>query len=208
VRLAIACCLALAACSGEHAAEAPAEQAVREAMQQEVRNAAPPESLSGGVEPAPACGTPVMDGNGIGAVRIGMEVDSLKAHCVVTRDSVEQVNEGQSERILVVAFGSDSATVEVDSTRVWRVEVRRPGLRTSDSLGVGTSLARLLALPGGVQGITGEGGLFLLAEARCGLSFQLSAPANATGDWQRPRLHSLPEGTHVTRVLVVGCSPG
>ena len=199
MRLRVALCLALAACTGERASEAPAEQAVREAVQQAVQ-AAPPSTT------AAPCGAPVVDGDGIGGVRIGMDVDSLKAHCVVARDTVELDSEGQPQRILVVGFGSDSATVEVDSTHVWRIEIRTPALRTSDSLGVGTSLARLLALPGGVQGLTGEGSLFLLAEARCGLSFQLSAPAGGGGDWQRPRLRSLPESTHVTRVLVIGCS--
>jgi hypothetical protein len=119
---------------------------------------------------------------------------------------MELDGEGQPERILVVAFGSDSAIVEVDSTHVWRIGVRSPHFRTLDSLGVGTSLGRLLALHGGVQGLTGEGGLFLLAEARCGLSFQLSAAAASGGDWQRARLRTLPDSTRVTRVLVVGCS--
>jgi len=206
VRLAAACCLVLAACSGEHAAEAPAEQAVREALQQEVQNA-PPQGAAGDVAAGAACGTPVLDGNGIGAVRIGMEVDSVKARCVVARDTVELRSEGEPERILVVVFGSDSVTAEVDSAHVWRLEIRSPRFRTLDSLGVGTPLGTLLALPGGVQGLTGEGGLFLLAEARCGLSFQLSAAGLSGGDWQRARLRTLPDSTHVTRVLVVGCSP-
>jgi hypothetical protein len=208
VRLAVACCIVLAACSGEHSAEAPAEQAVREAMQQAVQDAPPALVPAGDVMPGAPCGTPVVDGNGVGAVRIGMEADSVKAHCVVARDSVELRSEGQPERVLVVTFGSDSATLELDSTHVWRIEILSPRFRTVDSLGVGTPLKALLALPGGVQGLTGEGGLFLLAETHCGLSFQLSASGGAAGDWQRARLRSLPDSTRVTRVLVVGCSPG
>lgn len=207
MRRALALCVILAACSGDHAQEAPAEQAVREAVQQAVQSAPPP--AAPGVNPAAAgpCGAPVIDGDGVGAIRIGMDADSVKAHCSVARDTVEMRTEGQQERLLVVALGGDTANAEIDSGRVWRIEIRTPKLRTADSLGVGTPLSRLLALKGGVQGLAGEGHMFLLAEARCGLSFELSAPA-APGDWQRARLRSLPATTTVTRVLVIGCPEG
>lgn len=207
MRRALALCVILAACSGDHAQEAPAEQAVREAVQQAVQSAPPP--AAPGVNPAAAgpCGAPVIDGDGVGAIRIGMDADSVKAHCSVARDTVEMRTEGEQERLLVVALGGDTANAEIDSGRVWRIEIRTPKLRTADSLGVGTPLSRLLALKGGVQGLAGEGHMFLLAEARCGLSFELSAPA-APGDWQRARLRSLPATTTVTRVLVIGCPEG
>jgi len=207
VRRAVALCLVLAACSGGQTQEAPAEQAVREAVQQAVRSAPPP--AAPGVAPGTPgpCGAPIIDGDGLGAIRIGMDADSVKAHCTVARDTVEVRSEGQAERILVVALGGDTASVEIDSGRVWRIGIRTPKLRTADSLGVGTRLSTLLALKGGVQGLVGEGHMFLIAEARCGLSFELSAPA-APGDWQRARMRSLPATTAVTRVLVIGCPEG
>lgn len=197
-------CLVLAACGGDHVQEAPAEQAVREAMQQAVQEAPPPAVPgvpTGSVGP---CGAPVVDSDGLGAIRIGMDADSVKARCTVARDTVELRTEGQEERILVVAIGGDTASVEIDSGRVWRIDIRTPKLRTADSLGVGTPLSRLLAMKGGVQGLAGEGHMFLLAQARCGVSFELTAPA-APGDWQRARLRTLPPSTTVTRVLVFGC---
>jgi hypothetical protein len=154
----------------------------------------------------PTCGTPVIEGNGIGAVRIGVPADSVHARCTVVRDTVKRRTEGQRERILVVAFGGDTVNAEIDSGKVWRLEVMQPGLRTADSLGVGTPLARLLGLPA-VQGLTGEGNLFVVTPARCGLSFELSGPRSPAGDWPAERLRELPESIVVRRVLVIGCRP-
>jgi hypothetical protein len=88
---------------------------------------------------------------------------------------------------------------------VWRIEITDPGLRTADWLGVGTPLPTLLALKGGKQGLTGEGSLFLITEARCGLSFELSEPRSPSGSWPMERLQTLPRSTVVKRVLVIGC---
>lgn len=146
-----------------------------------------------------------MDGDGVGNVRIGMAVDTVKAHCTVLRDTVERRAEGQLERILIVPFEDDTATVEVNDGRVWRIEIARPGIRTANWLGVGTPLSTLLALEGGAQGLTGEGRLFLVTRALCGLSFELSEPRAPSGDWDMQRLRALPGSTVVTRVLVIGC---
>jgi hypothetical protein len=207
VRLALAMSVAVSACRGDHAQEAPAEQAVREAVQQAVQEAPPP--FVPGIAPGSVglCGVPLIDSDGIGTIRIGMSADSVQSRCKVLRDTTQPDNEGMAERVLMVDIGGDSVAVEVDSGRVWRIDVRTPRLRTADSLGVGTPIASLLALEGGVQGLAGEGSLFLLAQARCGLSFELSARATG-GDWQRPQLRTLPPTTRVKRVLVIGCPAG
>lgn len=212
MRCLVALCAVLAACSGERAGEAPAEQAVRQAVQETEQQAndtafqaSAPEMPPEPVRASGSCGRPVIDGDGVGAVRLGMAADSLKVHCSVVRDTVELRSEGQQERILVVAFGSDTANVEINKGKVWRIEVTEPGLRTADWLGVGTPLTTLLALEGGVQGLTGEGNLFLISEARCGLSFELSEPRSPAGDWPEARLRTLPKSTVVKRVLVIGC---
>lgn len=209
VRRALVLCALVAACSSERAAEAPAEQAVREAMQGAEQPATAATSSASESSETPrvvaACGRPVVDGDGVGAVRIGMEVDTVKAHCPIVRDTVELRSEGQPERILVVAFGRDTAIVEIDSAKVWRIEIISPGLRTADWLGVGTPLSTLLSLAGGVHGLTGEGNLFLVSQARCGLSFELSEPHAPSGNWPAERLRTLPKSTVVKRVLVIGC---
>lgn len=206
VRLALIACIAMVGCSAEGAREAPAEQAVREAVQgAEQQPTAQPAPAPGDPGIARSCGRPVVDGDGVGAIRIGMPADSVKAHCAVVRDTMELRSEGQLERILVVAFGGDTANVEVSSELVWRIEITEPGLRTADWLGVGTPLATLLAVKGGVQGLTGEGNLFLITEAHCGLSFELSEPRSPAGSWSAERLRTLPPNTVVKRVLVIGC---
>jgi hypothetical protein len=134
-----------------------------------------------------------------------MAADTVKAHCNVVRDTVELRSEGQAERILLTAFGDDTVIVEVDSAKVWRIEITDAGLRTADWLGVGTPLSTLLALKGGKHGLTGEGNLFLVTEARCGLSFELSEPRSPSGEWPVERLRTLPKSTVVKRVLVIGC---
>ncbi len=205
----LALCLVFIACSGEHAAEAPAEQAVREAMQGAEQPVASTPTVQDPAGDASlvvgSCGRPVIDGDGVGSIRIGMAADTVKAHCPIVRDTTELRSEGQQERVLVVAFGSDTVNVEVDSEKVWRIEITRPGLRTADWLGVGTPLNTLLSLNGGVHGLTGEGNLFLVAQARCGLSFELSEPRSPSGDWPEARLRTLPKSTVVKRVLVIGC---
>ena len=209
VGLALLACLAMVACTAEGAREAPAEQAVREAVQEAeqppAQQVAPAVAAAADSRTSGSCGRPVVDGDGVGAIRIGMAVDTVKARCTVVRDTMELRSEGQLERILIVAFGSDTANVEVSSGQVWRIEITKPGLRTADWLGVGTPLATLLALKGGMQGLTGEGNLFLVMEGRCGLSFELSAPHPPAGNWPVERLRTLPSSTVVTRVLVIGC---
>ena len=212
MKWALAFCVALVGCSGQGSREAPAEQVLREAVQGAEQNAdtaaQPAESdttTASAARPAGSCGRPVVDGDGVGSIRLGMPADSLKAQCVVARDTVERRTEGQLERILVVPFEDDTALVEVNEGRVWRIEITEPGLRTSNWLGVGTPLSALLALEGGVQGLVGEGNLFLVSQALCGLSFELSEPRSPAGRWDAARLRTLPKSTVVKRVLVIGC---
>ena len=122
------------------------------------------------------------------------------------RDTVERRAEGQPSRVVTVLVGGDTVVAEVDSGRVWRIELTRPSPRTVDSLGVGTPLARLLELPG-VRAVSGEGGVYLLSSARCGLSFQLSehGPDGLRPQWDVAALRRFPRSTVVSRVLVVGC---
>lgn len=205
-------CVALVACGGQGSREAPAEQVLREAVQgaeqgsDSAARATDSAAASASVaRPAGSCGRPIVDGDGVGNARIGMSADSLKSQCVVVRDTVERRTEGQLERILVVPFEQDTAVVEVNDGKVWRIEITGPGLRTSNWLGVGTPLSTLVELKGGVQGLVGEGNLFLVSQALCGLSFELSEPRSPSGSWDAARLRTLPKSTVVKRVLVIGC---
>jgi hypothetical protein len=156
---------------------------------------------------APACGEAIVTGSGIGALRIGAPLDSVREHCRIVRDTIERRAEGLSSRVISVLVADDTVEAEVDSGRVWRIEVTRASPRTADSLGVGTPLSRLLELPD-VRAMSGEGGVYLQSPARCGLSFQLSeyGPGGLQPEWNAASLRRFPPSTVVRRVLIVGCA--
>lgn len=138
-----------------------------------------------------------------GPVRLGMSVEELRTRCAGTRDSTGLADEGMSARTVLVPVGADTVAARIVEGRAWRLAITSRGLRTRDSLGVGTPLARLLALPG-ARGITGEGRTFIVADAPCGLSFELSAGVR-DGNADSAALRRLPASTVVKRVLVTGC---
>jgi hypothetical protein len=153
------------------------------------------------------CDTRELSGSGIGTLQIGVAVDSIRARCSVIRDTTKLGLEGMPARTILVATNRDTVEAEIDNNRVWRIPVTDPDFRTRDSLGVGTPLTRLLAMPD-LRGMTGEGALYVMTPARCGLSFQLSESdtgAASGGDWTAAALRRLPSRTTVSRVLIVGC---
>ena len=129
-------------------------------------------------------GAAILEHDGVGALRIGKTVDSVRAACQVVRDTVG-TNEGQPERRIAVAIGVDTVTAVVVGDSIWRIHVRTPGIRTADSVGVGTTAARLRGEPG-ARVISGEGKNFIVVPSRCGFSFRIG-------------------GTTIDEVLVLGC---
>lgn len=152
------------------------------------------------------CVAAPITGNGIGTVRLGMKADSLRAACAGTVERREPADEGTTALVLDVPLDGEHAVAEIDVGQVWRIQVRTPGLRTADGIGVGSTLRQLLTDARAV-GMSGEGRLFVMGPARCGLSFQLAPEAARAlpqgGD--AGALRRLPPNTPVTRILVVGC---
>jgi hypothetical protein len=180
-RFAIAFLLAAAACRTEtRSAQPPPEEATTSTG----KAAKGPDTGSSVRKP---CSAASFDGRGVGVVRIGLPVDSLRALCPVVRDTTELRDEGMSAHVIDVGIGAESVEAEIVDGRVWRIAVRSAGLRTSDSLGVGTSRAKVLALPGAHE-ISGEGRTYVVSPARCGLSFRVAASV-------------------VSEVLIIGCNP-
>lgn len=153
------------------------------------------------------CGDRIIRVNGIGKVRIGMTVDSLKQQCHVVIDTVTRGVEGTNERRLTVAFPPDFLEAEIVDGRVWRLDVESPAFRTPDSVGVGSSVAELLRrddFDGGV----GEGAFYLISRKHCGLSYRLSGlPVAATLRLDRKALSTLPASIEIAKVLVYDCRP-
>jgi len=190
----------------------------------EARQPAPPpappdttDATSQSSRPAPrnsgrqtfACGEEIVSDEGIGALRIGATVNSVRQKCDVVRDTTVMGAEGMPARKLTVAFSRDTVEAEIVDDRVWRIGVRSPRLRTADSPGVGTKKARLLQLRS-PRLMTGEGQLFVASPAHCGMSFRLAnvGPDALRGNLDRIGLARLPESTVVSEVLIFGCRLG
>jgi hypothetical protein len=163
-------------------------------------------TASGTTGRAQACGDEIITDEGIGQVRIGAGMESVQQKCNVVRDTTVVDTEGMPSRRLAVAFSRDTVQAEIVDGRVWRIAVLSPGLRTADSLGVGTTITRLLQLKD-PHGMTGEGQFFVASPAHCGKSFRLAIAESgpARGDLDRAGLARLPRSTAVNEVLIFGC---
>jgi hypothetical protein len=159
------------------------------------------------VTPAAAAATcvdarTVLTGDGIGDLRIGAPVEAVARTCRILSDTTATGVEGLEERTIVVDFGRDSVTAVVNKGRIWRVHVRSPSFRTTDSLGVGTP-ASALRRPG-ARVLTGEGKLFVTLPSHCGLSFRLRGVEFG----RVTSVSQIPARAVVDEVLAIGCSPG
>jgi hypothetical protein len=153
------------------------------------------------VPPARACGSDsVLTGTGVGELRVGSTVEQLREQCDVVLDTTLQFgNEGQPERRLGVKIGVDTVHATIEAGRVWRIEVRSPRFRTSDSIGVGSTVRELSKQAVKFLGY-GEGGPFVSLPTHCGLSFELDGVPGVART-----LGELPPSAAVERILVVGC---
>jgi hypothetical protein len=168
----------------------------------------PGSSTSGTTSPSPSgCSSTLLRGTGIGALRIGATLASVRSSCDVRDEATIAGAEGMPARIAYVEVNGKLVEAEIVDDKVWRLAIGLPDFRTSDSLGVGTPLSRLLKLPQ-PRGMMGEGALYFASPAHCGLSFKLSEnrPLPPSGqNWNAAALSRLPPTTKVTEVLAVGC---
>ncbi len=153
---------------------------------------------------------PTLTGEGIGELQIGRPSAQLSARCVVLSDTVAPGAEALPERVMTVLLTpSDTVRATIESDSLWRLEIASPGIRTVDSLGVGTSLSALLRSPNAhARGLEGEGQLFVLIERHCGLSFRIDLeldPNQHRAEWSETDLSALSGGSRVDQILVVGC---
>jgi hypothetical protein len=156
-----------------------------------------------------ACGDEIVGEEGIGQLRIGTPVESLRQKCNVVRDTTAAGAEGMPARKVAVAFSRDTVEAEIVGGKVWRITVTSPRLRTRDAIGVGTTIGRLRQLKD-PRGMMGEGQLFVATSQHCGMSFRLAGagPRGQGGDLDRAGLFRLPEMTMVSQILVFGCHLG
>ena len=166
-------------------------------------------SASSTVSEIPSCGEHVIRPTGIGKLKLGMRVDSVKAVCHVAFDTIRPGPEGMTQRVLMVAFPPSAVEAEVVNDRIWRLNITTPGIETMDSIGVGSPLRRLLER-GDAEGLIGEGIFVVHFHNHCGLSFVLRGgiPPGRPRVWTHRDLLTLSQDTPIERVMVYDCAPG
>lgn len=157
--------------------------------------------------PIPASARLRLTGDSVGPVAVGMSRANLDRASRVVRDTMELGDEAIPESVAVIVVEGDTLRAILDSARVYRIDITTTQFRTADSLGVGTTLGRLLREPG-VHAFTGEGAVYVKVPRHCGLSFRL-ADAGELGDAPDSvgpaQLRHLPATTPVSTVLLAGC---
>ena len=157
-----------------------------------------------------ACCTRLITGNGVESIRIGMSLDSVRRVYSVTRDTTVQLDAKQRPvRQVSVLMGRDTAVLSVQGGRVSDVMLTSRSFATTDSLGVGTTLKRLLvyAQPKG-YGVGGQ--LIVATAAHCGLSFYFAGRFDGLpqGFKDSTVLRRFPLEAVVDRVRIDGCEQG
>lgn len=150
-----------------------------------------------------------LSGERVGPVPVSASPAALARYARVVRDTEELGMEAIPESVAVLVVRGDTVRAVHDSGRIVRLGVSTPAFRTADSLGVGTTLARLLRETG-VYAVGGEGAVFVILPRHCGMSFRL-ADAGGLGDAPTDsivpaQLRQLPPATRVSEVLVFGCA--
>jgi hypothetical protein len=154
----------------------------------------------------PACDQYQLTDNGAGALRIGDARDFVSTKCRVLTDSSAQEGEGDVRSNMVVGVNGSRLVVEIADERVYRLAVTDSLFRTTDGLGPGVAVTRLLDMPGAVV-LEGVHDLSIVVDAHCGLYFRVTKPATLPENGTRwsDFLRSQPPGTPVERVVVRGC---
>ena len=136
-----------------------------------------------------------------------MSLDSVRRVYPVIRDTTVRIDvKERPARQVSVLMGADTAVLSVESGRVLGVHLTSRSFATSDSLGVGTTLRRLLgyAQPKG-YGVGGQ--LIVTTAAHCGLSFYFAGRFDALphGFKDSTVLRRFPPEAVVDRVRIDGC---
>ena len=142
-------------------------------------------------------------GASVGTVRLRESEADVRRRCTVAADTFLLL-EGESQPALLLALGTDTILAEIVSGRIWRLRVRSPGLRTSDSIGVGTPAYRLLSDTNATVS-WGEGDHFVISPSYCGLSFQLHGLPPRARPWSTAEVAQMPDSVvRVGMVLITG----
>ena len=150
-----------------------------------------------------ACGIDdgsIIDGDGIGRLRVGTALADVREECAIVSDTTGLGVEGTLERRIEVDLRRDIVEAVLVDGRVWRVHVDGKAFRTPDGLGVGSTVADLRR-DRTARVMPGEGSMYVALDDHCGLSFRLSGVPFGRA---RP-VAELPADGRVVEVLAFGC---
>lgn len=205
-RLARALAVVGAACACACGHTAGADAAARRVWAEDTARAAAAENIPDtcGVRTAYA-----FTESGVGALQVGRPLADVRRECIVVSDDTtgEGMDDAPRRMLVVRTPHGDAELLTDDSAHVSSVIVKVATLRTSDSLGVGTTLGRLLRIPG-TKGEQDEDGLFVVPGSRCGLMFRMNyrEPTISLGHlWSTSELSRLPSDI---RVREMGANAG
>ena len=158
---------------------------------------------------ASACGIsgqPVLTDDGIGELRIGRSSDDIKRLCEVVSDANQRSSEGTMERVIALRISGEIVPATIVNDKVWRVAITTPRIRTADSIGVDSPLARIAAMRG-AQFFPGEDGVYAFIADHCALSFRFSLPLRPPkgGQWTPAAISKEHGDAVVDRVLLTEC---
>jgi hypothetical protein len=148
-----------------------------------------------------------LTGEGVGVARVGQTLEAVRRTCHIPRPKLKKGERPPPEVLIEFMIGQTPVQIETAHGRVWRVIVSGGSLRTADKLGVGDSLAGLLA-SGPARASEAEGVIYVAAAAHCGMSFALSyqpARGEDRDGWTAEGLARLPPDVTISRILMTGC---
>jgi hypothetical protein len=135
----------------------------------------------------------------VGPVRLGMTAASLRQAVPGARDTT-WAQQGVAQSVVVAPVGADGrAFAMLSGDTVVRLEVRDPGVRTREQLGVGSRLEELRAAYGPACADTAEGTVVVWFASAPGLSFALDAPLPENPAQLRQAPERIPGSASVTR---------
>jgi hypothetical protein len=135
-----------------------------------------------------------------------MALDSLRRACPILHDTSVPSPYGPAERHVTVLLGADTAVVTVGIGRVYGILLASGAFTTSDSIGIGTPLRRLLSRPR-IKGYGVAGQLLVETPTACGLIFGIAGryPDLPDGRKDSATIARVPESAVVDRIRVDGC---
>jgi hypothetical protein len=154
--------------------------------------------------PAPPAEALTLEGAGLGCLAIGAPLAALTGECRILTDRMLPGPEGEPERRAEILVGGDTVVATVVGDSVWRVEVTTPRFVTSDGVGVGSPVDRLLVRPGS-RVIGGEARLFITLADRCGISFEVGGIGADVRALPPEEAVERIGGARVSRILLFGC---